>query len=140
MNTHHRIWPHFGRMALILPALYILEGCALPLVKAARNGDLNAVQALIRSGVNVNNACGVNLCGPTPLEAAALAGHLNVVKALIAAGADVNQISIKSGFVRDHGTALCWAAHESHWDVVKMLIDAGAVVNRLLKNSRFSIV
>ena len=88
-----------------------------PLNWAAYCGNVPAVRALLKSGVDVNfNDC-------TPLHCAAQEGHTPVVKALIEAGADVN----KKGHCGK--TSLHVAAIEGHAPVIMKLIKAGADVN-----------
>ena len=88
-----------------------------PLNWAAYCGNVPAVRALLKSGVDVNfNDC-------TPLHCAAQEGHTPVVKALIEAGADVDKEAYR-GF-----TSLHRAAIKGHAPVITELIKAGADVN-----------
>jgi len=87
-----------------------------PLNWAAYCGNVPAVRALLKSGVDVNMS--------TPLHCAAQEGHTPVVKALIEAGADVE---IRGGH---YGcTSLHLAAITGHASVITELIKAGADVN-----------
>ena len=84
---------------------------APPLVRAASNGDLSAVKALIDAGADVN-------ClneGETALILAAVMGHAQVVAHLIEAGADPQ--------LRDHLnlSALEWSTRRGFSDVTKIL-------------------
>ena len=86
-----------------------------PLNWAAYCGNVPAVRALLKSGVDVNMS--------TPLHCAAQEGHTPVVKALIEAGADVDKEAYR-GF-----TSLHHAAVTGHAPVITELIKAGADVN-----------
>ena len=91
-----------------------------PLYWAARYGNMPAVRALLKSGVDVDTDL---VKGYTPLHCAAEHGHTPVVKALIEAGADVNTRDTY-GF-----TSLHQAAITGHAPVITELIKAGADVN-----------
>jgi ankyrin repeat protein len=91
-----------------------------PLLWAAIRGNLPAVRALLKSGVDVDTDL---FEGFTPLHCAARQGHTPVVKALIEAGADVEMRDV-NGI-----TSLHWAASEGHASVITELIKAGADVN-----------
>jgi len=86
---------------------------------AASSGHLNVVMALVNAGANVNK----EFAWSTPLYKASLRGHLQVVKALINAGANVNQAD-KSG-----ATPLYIAANQGHAKVVRALVGAGATID-----------
>ena len=91
-----------------------------PLYWAARYGNMPAVRALLKSGVDVNVNFNLNC---TPLHYAAEHGHTPVVKVLIEAGADVD----KKGHCGS--TSLHRAACKGHAPVITELIKAGADVN-----------
>ena len=91
-----------------------------PLYWAAIHGNLPAVSALLKSGVDVDTDL---FEGFTPLHCASHQGHTPVVKALIEAGADVDKEAYR-GF-----TSLHHAAVTGHAPVIKELIKAGADVN-----------
>ena len=93
--------------------------------KAVKEGDLNAVNRLLASGVSVN-ARGDD--GYTPLHFAALYGHQQIVKLLISKGAKVNAKSSK-GLTPLHG-----AAGAGHRYIVELLISKGADVNARKKD------
>ena len=60
------------------------------LITAAGRGDLPAVNALLKSGADVNDDKNTILGPTTALIEASSNGHLEVVQALLAAKADVN--------------------------------------------------
>ena len=61
---------------------------APPLVRAAREGDVATIAALLKAGAAVDARAGVN--GWTPLQHAIHKNQAAAVKALLAAGADAN--------------------------------------------------
>ena len=91
-----------------------------PLYWAAIHGNLPAVSALLKSGVDVDTDL---FEGFTPLHGAARQGHTPLVKALIEAGADVKR-RYCSGYKSLH-----LAAFKGHAPVITELIKAGADVN-----------
>jgi len=84
------------------------------LFKACREGDLDQVQALIRSGAHVNQT---DSGGATPLHYATQAGKLEVCKYLIRRGAKIYRRTDLMGHSSWH-----WACHEGHTDIVKMFL------------------
>lgn len=101
-----------------------LEGSAMPLIKASKEGNLEDVKKLIISGVDVNaKADVISDWGKTALMEASLRGYVDIVKALLKAGADVNAKD-------DYGdTALLFASGKGYYEIVKLLLSAGAAVN-----------
>lgn len=93
-----------------------------PLLKAARDGDLQETVALLQSGADVEVINPKNQV--FPLLYAAQNGHSEIVKALLEAGAAVDRIEIASG-----GFPLLMAAQNGHAEVVKTLIAYGADVD-----------
>ncbi|MBE2319716.1 ankyrin repeat domain-containing protein [Solirubrobacter sp. CPCC 204708] len=93
----------------------------MTLFEAAKAGDSEAVQALLRDGANVNEREGADhTCA---LHWAAAAGHLEVVRVLCDAGADVH------GEGDDHalgviGWATCWEPAQP--EIAEFLIERGA--------------
>lgn len=114
------------------------------LIKAARIGDLQKVETLLRRGASpdVHDDAGV-----TPLLSAAYEGHLQVVEALIKAGASINQtpvglrewaFSASRAPINDHplmeaasrgDAALIVAIRRGHTPVVRYLLEQGADPN-----------
>jgi cytohesin len=121
---------------------------------AAHWNDVEAADALIRAGANVDAANDLGVTplmvaaadagpamveallraganpnsklpsGETPLMAAARTGQVETVRALLVRGADMN--------ARDTAreqTALMWAVGEGHSEVVRLLLEAGADVH-----------
>jgi ankyrin repeat protein len=85
---------------------------------AARNGHLNTVEFLLRSGAKVDILADDR--GSTPLIDTAMGRHKEVIKILIEAGADVN---VKN---RDGQTALIIVVGAGDVEIVEMLVKAGA--------------
>ena len=115
-------------LARCLAAMSLLV-CAMPaaageLHKAARNGDLLAVAALLDAGADVNEADGE---GETALHKAAKAGHSEVVAALLTAGADP-LVSGKGPF-GSTGTPLHLAAKRGQVESLRVLLEDGVDPN-----------
>jgi ankyrin repeat protein len=91
-----------------------------PLVEAARDGDLQAVRALLVKRANVNEP---SRDGSTPLLWAAYHGNLDMAKALIAAGANVNTAN------RYGITPLLQASRTGDTPMIQALLTAGANVS-----------
>jgi ankyrin repeat protein len=106
-----------GLMGVAVPAL--LAGCAT-VFTAARDGDLQTMQALLAQGADVN---ATNDRGATALHVAADAGRTEVARFLLDHGAAVN-VKDKKGYM-----ALHWASSRAHLDVARLLLDRGAAVN-----------
>ncbi len=109
--------------ALFFFALGVLTGCAAttPLMQAAQDGDLRAVNDLLAKGAAIDEK------GPfdsTALRQAAEFGRSDVVKLLLDRGADIN--------MPDAGgdTPLMVASQKGHAEVVKILVDRGAKVDK----------
>ncbi len=107
-------------------AVLVLAGTACaqndPLVTAAQQGDLAAVNTLLKSGVNLSPMT-------SALFVATEREHVDVVQALLAAHADPET---KLSF--DGLTILTYAASMHEWDVARVLLDAGANVNAATKS------
>jgi ankyrin repeat protein len=98
-----------------------------PLMRAAENGRVEEVRALLATAVDVNARVGPGL---TALMLAANEGHLEIVKALIAAGADANAM----GATSHYGGFFAWMAALNHcnknWlEIFDAMIPAGVELN-----------
>eukprot|EP00752_Nemacystus_decipiens_P008526 g7615.t1 len=94
-------------------------------ITAASDGDLDAVKAYLKDGLDVNSQDWDKL---TALVAAASQGHLQVVKLLLDKGADVNAKD------KDEISGLMEASIMGHVAVVKELLKAGAEVDAEAKS------
>jgi ankyrin repeat protein len=92
-----------------------------PLLHAARAGNIDAVNLLIRAGAKVNAREGWN--GQTPLAWAAAEGHAAVVQTLLDGGADIHERS-NAGT-----TAFILAVRKGDMATVQTMLKAGANVN-----------
>ena len=99
-----------------------------PLMTAARTGKIEAVQALLSHGAEVNAK--ETERGQTALMWAAAEGNTAVVEALIAAGADF-RTPLDSGF-----TPLLFAVREGRIGVVRALLEAGADANETVESEK----
>jgi ankyrin repeat protein len=102
-----------------------------PLFAAAGKNNVEAVNALIAAGTNVND---VDDIGRTPLIIATATDNLGVVTSLIAAGADLEQVG-NNGI-----TALLYAVDHENVSVVSALVDAGANVNYCNMRENMSVL
>jgi ankyrin repeat protein len=89
------------------------EGLSL-LMRAAREGNLELVDFLVRSRANVRARTS---WGDSAMSLAGQKGHTAVIRRLIEGGGEVNQ----PGW-----SAILYAAMEGHVDTVKLLLDKGA--------------
>src|SRR5579862_7985562 len=111
-DSHHRIAPRTS-------PLFDKRPKSDALVKAAENGDLEAMTKLLDSGVSPNaDSSGDE--GRSALSEAAAGGHLEAVKLLLARGADVNAEDSWGE------NALVSASLWGNVDVVRLLISKGA--------------
>jgi len=113
------------------------------LIKAARMGDVEKVEKLIKHGARPDVP---NRAGITPLLAATFNNQLGTVKVLIAKGADVNRVPVgfkkwafaaSGAALKDHelmestargDAALLVAVRKGHAKIVEYLIASGAEV------------
>ena len=114
----HRLIP-IGLAVLFVAA----GGDRPPLVEAARNGDRDALRALLQKGASVN---GAEADGTTALHWASYRDDLASADLLIRAGANVNAAS-------DLGATPLWTASlNGSESMVRRLLDAGANPNAAL--------
>lgn len=100
-----------------------LDGSTTPLHNAARNGNVEMIQALIQAGADVNlTTSSPDLLNLAPLHEAAFAGNVEAIRTLIAAGADINYYPADSSPT----TALRLAALAGQKDAVRELLALGA--------------
>ena len=90
------------------------------MIGAASDGDLKAIQDMLKEGVDVNSRDWDEL---TALIPAASAGHVEICKFLVEKGIDINAKD------KDGITALMEASIMGHTDVVKFLLENGADAN-----------
>lgn len=86
--------------------------------RAAKDGDVDALQFHVRAGADVNSVSDQD--GSHPLALAALAGRPDAVRYLLQQGARVNDTN------QDGDSALHQAAFLGHLEVVEVLLQAGA--------------
>jgi ankyrin repeat protein len=91
----------------------------ITLIRAAYDGNVEHVRALIQAGADVNHRM-----NSTALCNAASRGHDEIVRMLIEAGADVNKRASEGYF-----NPLLDAAYAGHLEIVRALVEAGADVN-----------
>jgi uncharacterized protein len=102
-----------------------------PIIEAARNGNIRALEACMTAGTSVNYR---GKWGMTPLMWAAAKGHVPAVGRLISKGAQVN------GRANNRSTALMWACFGGHYDVAELLIRMGAEVNAQSNQGRTALM
>ncbi|MEM7356158.1 MAG: ankyrin repeat domain-containing protein, partial [Acidobacteriota bacterium] len=95
------------------------------LLWAVRQGDIDAVDALLKAGARPNQC--FSRAG-MPLADAAQQGHLEIVRRLLAAGADPN-------FGSPDDAPLLEATYSGHLEVMRLLLEAGADPNRARRAS-----
>jgi hypothetical protein len=101
------------------------------LYEAAEEGDLDAINALLNAGANVN--CTIPGDG-SPLIGAARKGRLEAVRLLLDRGANPNLS------VRGDGNPLIMAARDGHVDVVALLLDRGALIDEMVPEDENALI
>jgi hypothetical protein len=96
---------------------YLKEEMKVRLFHIASRGDLEAIEALIKKGVEFN---AVDYNGRTALHIAAQLGKHSMVEYLISKGVDVNS--------KDNTGETAWTLAGSHFEIRRILEDAGANV------------
>lgn len=94
-----------------------------PLLVAARNGDIRAVDALAAAGADLD---AVSPGDGTPLIVAAANGDLAMVRELIDLGADVDAAA------PGDGNPLIVAARDGHLEVARLLVEHGADIEHVV--------
>lgn len=105
------------------------KNTAAPFFTAIRNGEIQAVAALLQKGTPVNSA---GEDGTTPLMNASLYASADLVKLLLDKGADANAAN---GF---GATALMWGAYDPA--KVNLLLAAGAKPNVQTKDGQTALI
>jgi ankyrin repeat protein len=101
------------------------------LYEAAEEGDLDAINALLNAGANVN--CTIPGDG-SPLIGAARKGRLEAVRLLLDRGANPNLS------VRGDGNPLIMAARDGHVNVVALLLDRGALIDEIVPEDENALI
>jgi len=89
------------------------------LLNKVRDNDIDAVEALIAAGADVNMQD--DMMGYTPLYLAVTANHPDMAELLISNGADINKKDKTYGY-----TPLMMALQSGHTSMVKWLVSEGA--------------
>jgi len=105
-------------LSLLLPGAAAAQDKGDELRRAASEGNLAQVKALLDAGADVNSK---NSYGGTALAFAGDKGHTEVVKLLLERGANPN---VTDTFY--NSTPLGWAAGKGHAEIVRALLDKGA--------------
>src|SRR5262245_62608966 len=112
MRVRIRAWQALAAVCL---AGLLTTGCtalpASPLTRAAADGDVAALNQLLRSGAGVDDA---DRHGLSALDWAARTGQVESIRALIEAGADVNRVD-----ERNRWTPLLHAVHKRQPEAVR---------------------
>jgi len=112
--------------AWFLPLVFVVLNLASTTIQAAaihdaaKSGELDQIQHLVVTGVDVNEK---TVRGETPLIIAALAGNGEIVNYLLQGGADINA-QRASGLTALHG-----AAYAGQTEIVLLLVARGAAVD-----------
>jgi ankyrin repeat protein len=108
-----------GRFVAQQNEIDVADHCAwTPLMKAALNGQTEAVRLLLEAGANPDHE---DKGAYTAIMLAASNNHASTVKLLIEQGASINQIENTAGW-----TALIWSAKQGHMQTVQILLENGA--------------
>ena len=120
---------------------FVGEHAETPLHWAASNDDVEAVQALLEAGADIDADGGV-IGGGTPLDDATAFAQWGAARLLVQRGATVSTWdaaalgmthrvaeALAAGAVESPDPLLWGACHGGHLDTASMLVDAGADVN-----------
>lgn len=105
------------------------------LLEAAQNGELEVVESLLKSGVDVNFQ---NNRGWTALTIAAFHQRLNLVKFLVENGANVNHVNVNGTSVLMY--AKTKIVNTRDYKVVDFLLDTGADINIRDRKRNWTII
>lgn len=111
---------HILRAAMPPIDLILQQGKEQDLLAAAAEGDLESVQALLKTGVDAN---AINVLGRTSIIAAAWRGHRHIVRLLADAGVDIDAADNRGR------TALFWAAINGYPEIINILLREQALVD-----------
>jgi ankyrin repeat protein len=113
------LWPAILLLAVSAAASPIisLDDTIEAFFAAARKGDVAAVEAMLKNGVDANAKWRYD---QTALFPACDRGYIEVVKVLLAHGAKVD---VHDSFY--HATPMTWALDHAHYDIVKLLVQNG---------------
>ncbi|MEO7134005.1 MAG: ankyrin repeat domain-containing protein, partial [Vicinamibacterales bacterium] len=114
----------FGLALLLSASIFAADGS--PIANAAMNADRESVRALLKKGLDVNEAQGD---GTTALHWAAIKGDAELAQMLIFAGANVRATTRLGAY-----TPLYLAAKGGHSGVVAALLTAGADAKAVTSN------
>jgi len=114
----------FGLALLLSASIFAADGS--PIANAAMNGDRDGVKALLKKGLDVNEAQGD---GTTALHWAAIKGDAELAQMLIFAGANVRATTRIGAY-----TPLYLAAKGGHSGVVAALLTGGADAKAVTSN------
>ena len=104
-------------LATLAPLLFAQDFSSDDLTRSCSEGNLQRVETIVRSGVNVSAR---DKKGWFPLSIAAAHGQVEVMKYLLKKGADVNERTSKKN------TPLIFAASRGHLPAVKLLLQENA--------------
>jgi ankyrin repeat protein len=109
----------------------------ISLLTSVYDDDLEIIQALIATGIDVNSYREKGVWhenGRTALLIAIREGHLGIVKILLEAGADPNLIDEDSGI-----TPLISAVRGQYIEIIRLLLQAGAKINDKDSNGKTAL-
>jgi ankyrin repeat protein len=125
-QTHmRRLIASFGLIVAISAGVHASIADS-PIASAAQNGDREAVRALLKKGLDVNEAQGD---GSTALHWAAMKGDAEMARMLVYAGANVRATTRIGAY-----TPLYLAAKGGYADVVAVLLAGGADAKAVTSN------
>ncbi len=115
MSRNLRTLLTFNLLSLLIATAAHAE---VPLIDAARQGEVETVRTLLAEGADVT---ATNHYGATALTYAADNGNIEILRLLISKGADVNHTDTFYQW-----PAVTWAGFNGHSEAVKLLLEHGA--------------